>query len=250
MHSPTMRVVSILNLVASHNGELSLSEIARLLSIPVGTICPILQTLVGTNFLEISRESRTYSVGMRFFLSGMPFIESNNSFAAIRTVLEDLTARTGETTHFSRLDGGDVLYLLKIESPQPIRMYSALGKTLPAYGTGLGKALLSECSKEELRQIYPHGLQPLTKYTITDIDELYSQLEEVRRTGFAYECEESNEGVRCIARPIRKNGKVCAAISVGIPVFRYTEDKKTAIEVMLKSTADKIEEIVPYLDYV
>ena len=127
MHSPTMRVVAILNIVASHNGELTMSEISRLLSIPVGTICPILQTLVSTNFLELSRESRFYSVGIRSFLSGMPFIESNNSFASIRSVLEELTSGTGETAHFSRLDGGDVLYLLKIESPQPIRMYSALG---------------------------------------------------------------------------------------------------------------------------
>ncbi len=245
-----MRVVSILNLVASHNGELSMSEISRLLSIPVGTICPILQTLVRTNFLELSKESKTYSVGMRFFLSGMPFIESNNSFAAVKTVLEDLTAKTGETSHFSRLDGGDVLYILKIESPQPIRMYSALGKTLPAYGTGLGKALLSEYSLDDLRALYPNGLKPLTKYTVTDIEELYAQLLEVRRTGFAYESEESNEGVRCIARPIKKNGKVCAAISVGIPVFRYTEEKRAAIEKMLRSASEKIEEIVPYLDYV
>ena len=250
MHSPTMRVVAILNIVASHNGELTMSEISRLLSIPVGTICPILQTLVSTNFLELSRESRFYSVGIRSFLSGMPFIESNNSFASIRSVLEELTSGTGETAHFSRLDGGNVLYLLKIESPQPIRMYSALGKTLPAYGTGLGKALLSECTLDELRQIYPNGLKPITKNTITDFDELYSQLQNVRETGFAYECEESNEGVLCIARPIRKNGRVCAAISVCVPIFRYSEEKRTLIESMLRNASEKIEEIVPYLDYV
>ena len=250
MNSPTMRVIAILNLVASHNGELTLSGIAKALTIPSSTIYPILGTLVEASFLDINPEKKTYSIGLRCFLSGMPFIVSNNSFSSISTILNELTAQTGETTHFSRLDGGDVLYLLKVESPQPIRMYSALGKTLHAYGTALGKALLSDFSLNDLKRIYPDGLQPMTDNTITDFNVLKKQLDDVKKTGFAYECEESNIGVRCIARPIHKNGKVAAAISVGVPVFRYTEEKRKKIESLLIEASEKIEEIVPYLDYV
>ncbi|MBO8436491.1 MAG: IclR family transcriptional regulator [Spirochaetes bacterium] len=250
MHSPTMRVISIINLIASHNSELTLSGISKALSIPSSTIYPILKTLVETSFLDMNQENKTYSIGLRCFLSGMPFIGSNNSFSSISAILNELTEATGETTHFSKLDGGEVLYLLKVESPQPIRMYSALGKTLPAYGTALGKALLSDFSLEQLHSIYPDGLRALTENTITDFDVLKTQLDDVRATGFAYECEESNIGVRCIARPIHKNGKVAAAISVGIPVFRYTEEKRKEIESLLLEASERVEEIVPYLDYV
>lgn len=248
MHTPTFRVIKIINLVASHNDMLSLSDISKITEIPKGTLHPILKTLVEYDFLFLDTHKGTYRIGLRLFVNGNSFIQSKDSLSGIESILKDLTLKTGETSHFAKLDGGSVLYLVKIESPQPVRMYSAIGRQLPAYGTALGKALMSGMTKEQIMELYPSGLVPMTENTITDFDVLYSQIEKIRETGFAYECEESNIGVRCIAVPVKKNGKVVAAVSIGIPIFRYTEEKRNGIQSLLKASKLDIEKITDYLD--
>ena len=54
-------------------------------------------------------------------------------------------------------------------------------------------------------------------YAITSFDTLYSQIEEIRETGFAYECEESSKHIACVARPICKGKNLIAAISIATP---------------------------------
>lgn len=250
MHSPTLRVIKIINLISSNNGLLTLSDISKYAEIPIGTLHPILRTLTELNFVSFNPQKNTYSIGIKLFISGNAFIQSKDSLSGIEHVLEELTFKSGETSHFAKLDGGNVLYLAKVESMKPVRMYSAIGKQLPAYGTSLGKALMSGMTKNEIKALYPNGLIALTEHTITDFDVLYSQIESIREVGFAYECEESNEGVRCIAVPVEKEGRIVAAISIGIPVFRYTEVKKVEFENMLKVAKVDVEKIITYLDYI
>lgn len=250
MHAPTYRVVNVLNTIASSDGNFTMADLARKTQIPVGTLFPIVKTLVDEQFITCDNATGKYRIGIRLYLNGISFLRSGDSYIAVREQLQKLTDETGEATHFCKLSGGNVLYLIKIDSPQPIRMFSAIGKQLGAYGTGVGKALLCEHSLQQLRGLYGDGLKAMTPYTITDFKKLYQQLLEIRKTGFAFECEESNEGIRCIAKPVFKNGRVCAAVSVGIPVFRYTEKKAENIKMLLSETVKKIEKIVVSLDYV
>lgn len=243
-----MRVVKVLEAVASHNGEISLREISRVTSIPPGTLMPILRTLADTRFLVMDDQTKLYSIGLRAFIMGVPFAKSSDSYAGIKSILEEMTGKTGETSHFCTLNGGNVLYVSKVNSSQPIRMYSDIGKQLPAYGTAVGKALISDKSLEELKELYPNGLEPLTEHTIVDIDELYTTLQQVQKTGFAYECEESNLGIRCIAIPIRMEGEIVAAISIVVPIFRYTEEKQKRYELNLKDGAFMAAKLLPHLD--
>ena len=250
MHAPTYRVVNILNTIAASDGNFTMADLARKTQIPVGTLFPIVKTLADEQFISCDNATNKYRIGIRLYLNGISFLRSGDSYIAVREQLQKLADETGEATHFCKLNGGNVLYLIKIESPQPIRMFSAIGKQLGAYGTGVGKALLCEHSLQQLRALYSDGLKAMTPYTITDLKKLYQQLLEIRKTGFAYECEESNEGIRCIAKPVLKNDRVCAAVSVGIPVFRYTERKAENIKMLLDETVKKIEKIVINLDYV
>lgn len=247
MHKPTWRVVAILNYISSSRG-VSLIECANALGIPVGTIHPILQTLVEMQYLSYNEESRKYSAGLRLFLAGSSYVSGNNWYASINSILKDTAEKCGgETVHLAKLEGGNVLYVIKVESTRSVRTFSSVGVILPAYGTALGKALLSGLPPDSILKLYPEGLKPLTKNTITSFDVLFSQLEEVRESGFAYECEESNYDVRCIARPLCKQGHVVAAVSVAMPVFRYTDSRKELIEAALMTASARIEEMLPYI---
>ena len=127
-------------------------------------------------------------------------------------------------------------------------MTATVGYSLPAYCTGIGKALLADYTLPALQQLYPHGLHPQTPNTITDIPYLAAQLETFRATGFFYEIEESTPHVRCIAVPLRKNGVVVSAISVAIPAFRYTSEKEESIHLLLQNAKHQLENILQYAD--
>ena len=246
-HRTTDRLLDIFEQFADHPGELTLSDISTNLDIPKSTLSPILYTLAVRGYLSADALGR-YSIGASTYLLGRSFLSQFHFLDEVERILEKLTAVCMEASHFATLAEGDILYLKKVESPQPIRMVSTVGLKLPAYSTSLGKALLADCTREELDSLYPNGFTALTPNTVTDPDVFYAQLQDVRKTGFAYEVEESNEYIRCIAVPVRKDGRIVAAISVATPVFRYNEEKAALIRSLLLDAKGKIEKLLSSLD--
>lgn len=236
MHQPTMRVLQILELIAKNGKEKRLSDISRELGIPKSTLLPILQTLCHEHYLSQDDVGR-YQAGTALFSLSAGISDSFPILKYIHAQLESLVRTIGETCYFGIPDGGDVLYLDKVDSPQPLRMLTSIGHKLPAYATGIGKALLTGMSEDDLMAIYPDGLKPLTQKTITDPSILAEQLGQAVIDGFTWEIEESTPHVRCFAVPVRKYGQIIAAISVSIPIFRYQQESKSAILHSLKSTA-------------
>ncbi|GAA0733778.1 IclR family transcriptional regulator [Clostridium oceanicum] len=246
-HKPTLRVLSVIEAIALKKDGYKLSELSKLLNIPIGTLSPIIHTLKEKKYLSYNQLSQQYCTGIKLLEIGSSYIKNSNRYDDVIEVIETIVDECGETCHFGVLDEGDILYIAKVDSDQAVRLHSAIGKTIPAYGTAIGKALLKDYSMEELQELYPAGLKPLTPYTITDFDILYNQLQNIKESGFAYECEESNESIRCIAKSIYKNGKVAAALSVAVPIFRYSEEKRKLIEQVLTEGAKTIEKLILYL---
>ena len=188
-HKPTLRIISILEFLAAGERRYTLTEIARELGLSVSTIFPIVHTLRQHGYLSCDEQAQAYSLGLRLFDLGSS-IQNSASYDDIVAIMTGIVDTCGETCHFGVLDGGNVLYLAKVDSNQPIRMFSRIGRRLPAYGTAIGKALLKDCSLADLKKTYPHGLKALTPNTITDFDVLEEQLGTI--DPFAYEREESN----------------------------------------------------------
>jgi len=248
LHKPTLRVLDIIELVSKTQSGYKLSEIAKQIGVPVSTLYPIVHTMKDKKYLSYDEKSQVYSMGLRVFEMGTNFVNSSNSFEGVRKALHEIVMQCRETCHFGILDEGDVLYLAKVDSEETIRMHSSIGKRMPAYGTAIGKALLCDYSLEQLTQLYPDGCRKLTKNTITDLNILYNQLVTIRQTGYAYENEESNEMITCIASPIYKNEKVAAALSVAIPIFRFSEEKKVLVEKLLAENVRYLETLMPFLN--
>ncbi|MBQ4252698.1 MAG: IclR family transcriptional regulator [Erysipelotrichaceae bacterium] len=242
-HRSTTRVLDILELIARNQDEkMSLANISKRLQAPKSSLYPILQTMVARGYLNYDENSYVYSIGSLCYEIGSRYLDNGALSQHIDQVLEHITSQCQETSHFAELNGNEVFYLNKKDSPQSIRMFSSPGKRLMAYSTALGKSLLSDKSDEELAELYPNGLYAVTEHTITSMDVLKKQLEEVRRTGFSYEVEESNHYIRCIAVPIRVNGRVRYAISVAVPVFRYTQEKEEQIRNLLQEAKESLEQ--------
>lgn len=242
-HRTTSRVLDILELISSSPGSFSLTAISQTLDVPKSSLSPILQELVYRGFLSLNSTGQ-YSIGLDAYNTGSSFLKQFHPLDEIEKVLINMTNICDEASHFCILSGGDVLYLKKVNSSQPIRMISFIGNKIPAYSTAIGKALLLDYSLDQIKNLYPAGLTKITDKTITDFNVLFSQLEEARKTGFALEIEESNQYIRCVATPIRKHNKVVAAISIATPIFRYSPEKEALIKSLLDDGRSKIEKLM------
>jgi len=241
-HHSTSRVLDIIELIAKYaDKQFALSNIAKELDAPKSSILPMLQTLVQRRYLNYDENSKLYRLGAKCYEVGSAYKTNGVWDKDINKILRKITETCQETSHFAELVGSEVFYLNKQDSNQSIRMVSSVGKLLPAYATGLGKALLSDKTEDEIRYLYPNGLYAITEKTVTSFNLLFEQMKSIRNTGFAYEIEESNQYIRCIAVPIVQNKKVRYALSVAVPIFRYSEEKEVLIKSLLLEAKREIE---------
>lgn len=245
-HRTTERVLEVLEILAKHNNieGLSFSDISRELGIPKGSLHPLLLTLCKRNYVVLSKYDQKYHIGEALFTLGRSYISGSDLISQIEEVMEQVVRETKETCFVGVLSGKEAFYLLKKNAPGSLQVTAVPGYRLPAYCTGLGKALLSEKGLEELKAMYPDGLTQITSHTVKDVDTLYEQLKRVKETGFSYEREESSSHIQCIARPLRISGRIVAAISVAFPVFYQEETEHSQIKECLSKKALMIEEII------
>lgn len=142
-----------------------------------------------------------------------------------RPHLERLAAETGETVHLSILSDDKALCIDKLDTSRSMRMASFVGFLDPLHCSGVGKALLA-FQDEPVRQQLMTRMQfeAHTPHTITDPERLAAQVAEIRIRGYAIDDEEIEQGLRCVAAPIRDHsGAVTAAVSISGPTTRVTD---------------------------
>lgn len=242
MHNPTLRVLQVIDFLCECQQPQRLSDISRALDVPKSTLLPILQTMVQGRYIK-KDESDRYYPGVALLYAGAAAGKVYTQADHLRECLKELVEKFGETCYYGVLDRDKVLYIEKIDSTQPLRMLTTIGHKLPAYATGLGKALLMDMSYEDLKKLYPEKLEPLTKNTVRDVKSLYQQLQQAKQQEYSWEIEESTEHVRCFGVPVRKDGEITGAVSIAIPIFRYNESEKERIIEALKETARKLSNI-------
>lgn len=242
-HRSTTRVLSILSALSNTPEGLTLAELSQQLSAPKSSLFQsFTQWLL--IILLLMRSLTKYTIGLNAYLAGVSYVKNHNIIERIQEEMKGIVNQCAEICQFGILEHSDVLYLAKVDSPEPIRLSSSIGKRLPAYCTSLGKALLCKFSKEELQELYPEPLIPLTPNTVKSVDELYKQLLVVRSTSIAIERGETHPDISCISTPLYHNGKPAASISISVPTYRFTPEKQNQIEHILLSTKPRLEKLL------
>jgi len=145
---------------------------------------------------------------------------------ACSPVIDQLRNATRETVQVAVLDGREVVYVERRESPQTLRLFGRVGHRNVANCTSTGKVLLAFLPQERLEQLLDGWvLTPRTEYTITSVPRLRQDLELVRKRGWAENVNEAEMGVASVSAPIRNGlGEVVAAVSVAGPLQRLSGD--------------------------
>lgn len=216
------RVVDILEAFPRLGPELGVSDISRALGLKKATTHRLLASLLRRGLVAQDPVSRRYRLGIKLWELGSLATSQVDWVDRVKPYLQHLTDISGETTHLAVLNDGQVLYVDKVESSRSLRMPSQVGRRLPVHCTGVGKALVAFLPDEVLKGIVARrGLPPMTAHTVTDLGTLRSDLAVVRERGFAIDNEEIDEGLTCIAAPVRDHtSHVVAAISIAGPTSR------------------------------
>lgn len=204
--------------------ELGVTELATRLDLSKSTVHRILTTLAGENLIEQDPDSGRYRLGLAVHdLGGVS--AGSDLHAAALIPMSDLRRRTGETVQIGVLDGREVVYVERLDSPNTLRLFVEVGRRNDAHATGTGKCLLAHLEPARLdRLLAGWDLPAHTEHTITDPLALRRQLKEARRRGYARNLHESELGVLSVAAPIRdKGGAVVAAMSVAGPAQRMED---------------------------
>ncbi|WP_432842367.1 IclR family transcriptional regulator [Dactylosporangium sp. CA-092794] len=207
------RAMSLLTAFGPHDAELSLAELGRRTGVPKPTVHRLVVELDRWGIVE--RTPRGVRLGMRLFELGQLAPRQRGLREAALPFLNDLYQATRETVHLAVLDGVEVVYVEKLSARTGPLVPSLAGGRMPAYCTGVGKALLAFSPPEVLRAVVAAGLPRRTPHTIVMPGLLEREIEAVRRRGVAFEHEESTPGIVCAACPVLgENGRAVAAISI------------------------------------
>jgi IclR family KDG regulon transcriptional repressor len=230
--------------VLSVNPWQGVSELARSLSCQKSTVFRLLNTLKKDGFIIQDKGTEKYSLSLKLFSLGANTVNNLDLTQAAQPMITRLSQASKETIHLCTIDNDQIVYLQKIESPHSLQviMMSRIGQSTPFYCTGVGKALLAYQSEEKILHYLHHTtLKRFTYRTITDKDALLTELEAVCRSGYAYDNEEHEIGVRCVAAPIfNQAGTIIAALSVSGPTVRIYDGKLTEIRELVTQAAQDI----------
>ena len=210
------------------------TELANHLDLSKSTVHRILSTLTDSAMLEQHDDGR-YRVGLAMFDLAAAVPTQRGLHEAVLLPMTELRNRTGETVQVGVLDGRQVVYVERLDSPHTLRLFTDMGRRNYAHCTGSGKALLAFSSPALLERILKGwDLPKKTEHTITAMPELQKHLTGIRKRGYAENRHESEVGIVSIAAPIRDaSGATVAAMSVAGPAERMDSQHRKVSEAVL-----------------
>ncbi len=230
-----VRAFALLDLLAAHPEGLTLNEVATATSLPEATTHRLLAVLQDLKVARAGDEGR-WQVGRHLLELGTAYLDSVEIRSEARDLMKQLTADTGETCALGVLDEDRVVYIEKVNSPHPIRMHSAIGRSNPAVSSSLGRAILAFSSDEVIEQIVADGLPRRTEQTITSAEALLAELGRCRDRGYSIDNGENESGIRAAAAPVLDHANYpVAALSVAGPQQRISPD---CLDELGRATAD------------
>ena len=222
-------------------GEMSILELTESSGMGKSTVHRILGTFKSMGYVDQNKENLKYFPTLKIFQLGTKASNRIPLKKIIRPYLQEIYDKCHETVNFGIVDSGDLIYLDKIVTLEPLRVDLEIGNKVSAYCTGIGKAILAFTDGLDVSKI---NFVKMTEKTVDSPEKFLEQLEFIRKNGYIIEREEYIPGLTCFAVPIRnREGRALAGISISVPSMRLDEQRKKDLVRLLLDTVDKIGKI-------
>jgi IclR family acetate operon transcriptional repressor len=209
---------------------MALADLAAATGMHKATAHRALQALRLRDFAE--QVDGRYRLGTVAARLGEGFTADEHLAPQLHPALVSLSARTQELVHAGVLEGAHVRYIDKVEPERTIRVWSAVGGTVPAAVSAMGRALLAAggVSREQV-EVFTRAADPALR---VDPDHVWDVLEQARARGCAWEVDENEPGIACIGMPVLRGGRAVAAVSITAPAERMTPERREALRIAMR----------------
>lgn len=220
------RMMSLLDTLAGHNEPLSLKHLAQETGLHPSTAHRILASLMDTRFVE-RHDAGSYRLGIRLLELGNLVKSRLNLRQMALPYMQRLHEQIGESINLGIRDGDEIVYIERTSSGRSlVRVVYLVGGRAPLHMTSVGKLFLAADSPEAVRDYARRtGLPGKTPHSLTTPRTLEQELDRIREHDLAFDNEEAEIGLRCVAAPIRDDeGHLVAGLSVSAPTERHSDD--------------------------
>ncbi len=245
-HAPAVdRALDVIELIVASEKELSLSEIMEELNIPRQSLIRILNTLCDRGILDRAKQRGFYRLGMKLLYFGNRLQDNIKLRSVAWPFMQELADKSHKNIELSTLDRDQLVLIEQIEGTEGIRLYTHIGSAYPYFhAVAVGKIYLAHMDPEKRHKVLDKiGLPAVTEHTITDINELETELLKVRKDGYAFEDQELRKGVRRIVAPIYDfRNDLAGCIGIAATLFSFELEDRDYLGRMVVETAGKISE--------
>jgi DNA-binding IclR family transcriptional regulator len=216
----------LLEIIEEAERPLSLHDLWLKLKWDKATVHRLLVTLERRGYLLRDSITRQYTLGLKIAGLYASLTRNFDLQTVTRPHLEKVARETAETAHLAIPVGGDIVFIDRVGSREPLSVTTLIGAREPMYCTALGKAILAFVEGTELKELVRPPLKRFTRKTATSIAELRRILQPVAASGYAVDDGEYADGIRCVAAPILNDqGYPIAAVGISGPAFRLPPEK-------------------------
>jgi IclR family pca regulon transcriptional regulator len=213
------KAFAVLLAFSTEQPRLTMTQVASKVEVSRASARRFLLTLTDLGYLR--------AVGGQFEMTprcldlGASFLSALSLPQIAEPHLKSLSTQLSETTSLCILDGPDVVYVARVSSPRLLAVSINVGTRFPAWITSMGRVLIAGLAPAE-REAYFDSitLQHFTERSIATMDELRAEIDRVAQNGWSIVSEELEDGLRGVAVPVRRNGRVVAAVNVSLQAYR------------------------------
>jgi len=218
------RAFAILEQVARRRDGITLAELCKSVGLHSSTTFHLVKTMVQLGYASQDGDSKKYRIGRKVFSLAASALDENEIANRATPILELLTNRTNESSHFAIRAGDDVVIIARTGGAGMFQLVDRTGAVRPANATALGKVLLAALTPAQLeRYLEKRELARFTPKTIVERESLFAELDQVRRNGIAFDDGEFDAEVRCVAVPVYDFlGRLAGAIGISGPMWRLS----------------------------
>jgi DNA-binding IclR family transcriptional regulator len=243
------RALSLLSLFAPHRmphvprrTQWSVSDLARASGLHKSVVARLMATMAADGWVVQDPRTRTYQIGPQAFAVGSVYEPSSVLDRVARPVMEELTARCGHASYLGVPAGRHYVYIIAVESTRSLRVTIEVGESRTYHSAATGKILLAGLDDGRIRELVgPDPLPRMTPFTIDSQAELLAEIHEIRRTGIAYNREESILGAGSVAVGIDdRDGERVAGLAVVYPFHVVTEAETAELAVTVAEAGAEI----------
>ena len=239
------RGLQLLLAFGEQHRDLTFAELHRLVDMPKATAYRVVQTLEYMGFLERNTRTNTFSLGMNVLRLGFEYIVAQVG----QPVIEQLRDVSQCSSHLAIRDGRDIIYIARVSAAGSRINQVSIGTRLPVHCTSLGRMLLTDISRADFEQLFPHERLPgNTPGQLHDREALWQMVQQDKARGYVIGESFFRHGISSIVYPVYdRSGRVAAVVSILVPSEEIPQSDRERLQNEVRLAADKISGFLGYL---